>query len=117
MRRLFGALAIAGTLMTGGPAMSETEVSVLSFSDLDGWDVDDHKAALDVFLNTCRDMDDPDWQSLCALAGDQTDARGFFELFFRPVLIEDGQEALFTGYYEPELEGSWQRSARIFRSS
>lgn len=113
MRRLFGALAIAGTLMTGGPAMSETEVSVLSFSDLDGWDVDDHKAALDVFLNTCRDMDDPDWQSLCALAGDQTDARGFFELFFRPVLIEDGQEALFTGYYEPELDGDTYPSARF----
>ncbi len=36
----------------------------------------------------------------------------FFELFFRPVLIEDGQAPLFTGYFEPELEGDRYPSAR-----
>ena len=81
---------------------------MLEFSDLDGWARDDHAAALSVFLNTCPDMTGEEWLSLCALA--QQDGakspRAFFELFFRPVLIRDGGPALFTGYYEPELDGS-----------
>ncbi|WP_415922720.1 murein transglycosylase A [Tateyamaria sp. SN6-1] len=84
----------------------------MDFDSLDGWAEDDHAAALTTFRNTCRDMDDPDWSNLCALAGDIPDARAFFELFFRPVLIEDGQPALFTGYFEPELDGSLRRSSR-----
>ena len=93
-------------------AASDLKYTVLDFGALDGWAQDDHAAALTTFRNTCRDMDDPDWRSLCALAGDVPDARAFFELFFRPVLIEDGAPALFTGYFEPELEGSRRRSAR-----
>lgn len=93
-------------------AASDLKYTVLDFDALDGWAQDDHAAALTTFRNTCRDMDDPDWRSLCALAGDVPDARAFFELFFRPVLIEDGAPALFTGYFEPELDGSRRRSAR-----
>ncbi|GGX39786.1 murein transglycosylase [Tateyamaria omphalii] len=93
-------------------AASDLKYTVLGFDALDGWAQDDHAAALTTFRNTCRDMDDPDWRSLCALAGDVPDARAFFELFFRPVLIEDGAPALFTGYFEPELDGSRRRSAR-----
>ncbi|WP_299700580.1 murein transglycosylase A [uncultured Tateyamaria sp.] len=93
-------------------AASDVKYTVLDFDALDGWAQDDHAAALTTFRNTCQDMDDPDWRSLCALAGDVPDARAFFELFFRPVLIEDGAPALFTGYFEPELDGSRRRSAR-----
>ncbi|WP_299203352.1 murein transglycosylase A [uncultured Tateyamaria sp.] len=93
-------------------AASDVKYTVLDFAALDGWAQDDHAAALTTFRNTCQDMDDPDWRSLCALAGDVPDARAFFELFFRPVLIEDGAPALFTGYFEPELDGSRRRSAR-----
>lgn len=92
--------------------MAEVKYSVLTFSDLDNWARDDHAAALTTFRNTCRDMRDPDWRALCALAEDVPDARAFFELFFRPVLIEDDAPALFTGYFEPELDGSLRRSAR-----
>lgn len=91
------------------PAMAEPdEVShtILGFEELDGWAEDDHAAALATFRETCRDLKTPDWKSLCAMAADIADARAFFELFFRPVLIEDGQDALFTGYFEPELDGS-----------
>ena len=84
---------------------SDVSYRVLDFDQLDGWDQDDHAAALAVFLSTCRDMKDPDWTALCKYAGQEPDARQFFELFFRPVLIEDGQDALFTGYFEPELDG------------
>lgn len=93
--------------------MAETTVQLLSFDALAGWADDDHSAALDVFLNTCRDMKDPDWKALCAAAKDQTDARAFFELLFHPVLIEDGAPGLFTAYFEPELSGSLTKSARF----
>ncbi|QEW22882.1 Membrane-bound lytic murein transglycosylase A precursor [Marinibacterium anthonyi] len=82
--------------------------TILGFSDLEGWAEDDHAAALRTFLETCPDLRDPDWAALCAVAQNHPPekARLFFELFFRPTLIEDGGKALFTGYFEPELEGS-----------
>jgi len=86
---------------------------ILSFDQLDGWDNDDHMAALNVYRSTCMDRKEPDWRALCAAAQGQTDARAFFELFFRPVLIEDGQDMVFTGYFEPELDGSRYRSGRF----
>jgi membrane-bound lytic murein transglycosylase A len=93
---------------------SATDVSyeVLEFDQLDGWAEDDHADALKVFLNTCLDMKDPDWTALCNYAKAQPEPRQFFELFFRPVLVDDGQEALFTGYFEPELDGDRYRSER-----
>ena len=94
------------------PANADLRYDILRFEDLDGWPQDDHAAALEVFLSTCRDMADPDWRALCAFAEDDPDPRQFFELFFRPVLIDDGQDALFTGYFEPELDGSLARSDR-----
>ncbi|UYV37306.1 murein transglycosylase A [Rhodobacteraceae bacterium D3-12] len=113
MIRVVRALLLAGLMMGTSASASEVEYSLLSFDELKGWEDDDHSAALVVFRDTCRDMDDPDWRSLCALAADQTDAKAFFELFFRPVLIEDGNEPLFTGYFEPELEGDKYPSARF----
>ncbi|SMP06214.1 membrane-bound lytic murein transglycosylase A [Shimia sagamensis] len=93
--------------------MSETHMKILSFEDLDGWAADDHEAAREVFLNTCNDFDAPDWQTLCAAATGIEDARKFFELLFRPVLIEEAKKgALFTGYFEPELDGSLTPSGR-----
>ena len=93
-------------------AGAEVTYTVMSYSELDGWDQDDHAAALDVFRNTCIDFDDPDWTALCAYASQNPDPKAFFELFFRPVEIRDGQDALFTGYFEPELDGSRNRTSR-----
>jgi len=92
--------------------MAEESVELLSFADLSGWVEDDHTAALEVFRSTCADMDGAEWQSLCALSEQVTDARQFFELFFRPVLIGGDEPALFTGYFEPELSGSRTRTGR-----
>ncbi|WP_234984271.1 murein transglycosylase A [Roseivivax jejudonensis] len=88
---------------------------ILDFADLDGWAEDDHAAALDAFLVTCGDLRDPDWTALCAAAADHRDvARQFFELFFRPVEITHHRtEALFTGYFEPELDGAPHASPRF----
>ncbi len=109
MRRTLGALAV--TLMTSGVAHADTRL--LDWADLHGWAEDDHALALSVFQRTCIDMKDGDWPAICALSEKQGDARGFFETFFRPVLITDEEQPLFTGYYEPELPGSRVKTARF----
>ena len=105
-------LVLGGLMTISGAAGAEVTRTILSFDDLDGWADDDHPAALSVFLNTCSDLGDPDWRALCsaARASAPDAARSFFELFFRPVLIEDGAAGLFTGYFEPELDGSRTRT-------
>lgn len=107
IRALCAIMLVAG--MSSAPkAQAETTYQILSFDKLDGWEADDHRSALEVFLNTCPDLEEPDWQSLCAVAQNEypKNAKAYFELFFRPVLIEDGSPMLFTGYFEPELSGS-----------
>ena len=117
MTQTWFAGALAAFLMTG-PAGAQDDLpavthTIVDFDTLDGWAGDDHAAALDVFTQTCGDMGDPDWRALCAAARDQTNARLFFELFFRPVVIADDAPALFTGYFEPELTGARQPDARF----
>lgn len=97
-------------------AAPSASAQVLGFQDLDGWAHEDHRAALGVFRSTCTLLRDPLWQPLCKLAADAGDskvgARQFFELLFRPVVIGD-PPALFTAYYEPELNGSLTRTPRF----
>ncbi len=109
----FRICAAFGALLLAGPVASEVKYDVLSFEQLDGWAQDDHAAALATFLNTCNDMKDPDWEAVCAYAQSGPDPRAFFELLFRPVLMDDGQKALFTGYFEPELDGSLTPTPRF----
>ncbi|MBT8409702.1 MAG: MltA domain-containing protein [Alphaproteobacteria bacterium] len=99
-------IALTASMAMSAPAHSQTTHSVLDWSDLQDWTSDNHAAALDVFLKTCTDLTDDEWVKICAVAHDAKDARAFFESLFLPVLIEDDREALFTGYYEPELRGS-----------
>ncbi len=102
--------------MFAATAQAETTARMLSFENLTGWARDDHHAALDAFLETCTRFEDAEWGALCnfAKASDNpAAARAFFELFFRPVMIEDGAPAHFTGYFEPELLGAHHRSARF----
>ena len=101
------AILLGLALVAAAPApATEIRHEVVDFKDLAHWPEDDHAAALSVFVETCPDMQGQDWQSLCALAQTGPDPRTFFELFFRPVLITDGAPALFTGYFEPELNGA-----------
>ncbi|MHC0052025.1 murein transglycosylase A [Actibacterium sp. D379-3] len=114
MIRGLRAVAAAAVLTVSGaaPGMATT-AEILRFDDLEGWAADDHDAALSVFMQTCPDLDGPDWRALCALAHDRPNARMFFELFFRPVLIGGAAPALFTGYFEPELNGARNPDARF----
>ena len=92
---------------------ANAEARLLDFADLHDWERDDHAEALAVFRETCGDLKDGDWPAICALSEKQADARTFFETFFRPVLITDGDDPLFTGYYEPELLGARAKSDRF----
>lgn len=113
MIRGLGAVLGLALAMSAGPGRAGADVEILRFSDLKGWAADDHRAALSVFRETCGDLDGPAWPALCAASEDQTDARRFFELFFRPVLIGGTEPALFTGYYEPELHGARKPDSRF----
>ena len=112
MRAGLAILTVAAALMAASPPRAE----VLEFDALDGWMDDDHLAALTSFLVTCDLIDQPDWQPICAMAADvpkdDASARSFFELFFKPVVVGE-PPALFTGYFEPELDGSPTRTARF----
>lgn len=103
---LKGFVGICFSLLLTGPLMAEPTYTFVDYADLNGWADDDHAAALSVFTDTCGDIQRPEWQRLCAFAKDAPVARDFFETFFQPVLIEDGEPMLFTGYFEPELSGS-----------
>jgi len=109
------AAALAAAPAHAEPRIADTTHTILDFSDLDGWADEDHAAALKVFTRTCPDMTAPDWRNLCAVAQSFRDeeAKSFFELFFRPVDINQGKPGLFTGYFEPELAGARRPDARF----
>lgn len=109
-----------------------------AFGDLEGWSEDKQSEALRAFRQSCPAIaksapsaagaetpevgfgDARAWQSICEAAasvpdGDDTAARAFFEAHFTPYRAANNGEAdgLFTGYYVPELKGSWKRDARF----
>lgn len=99
-------------LLALGLSIGAATAQPLRFADLDGWAQDDHGAALATFRETCDSARAPGMAPLCALAATAPEARSFFEQNFQPVLI-GRPPALFTGYYEPELQGSLVRTPRF----
>ena len=108
--------AVLLALCLGVAFLMPARGQVLDFESLPDWDKDDHLAALQSFQRTCDLINQPEWTPICQLAAavDQNEsaARAFFELLFRPVLV-GSPPALFTGYYEPVLQGSAVRTARF----
>ena len=114
----------------------------VAFSALPGWAEDDQSAALPALRKSCayfaRQADATrlqpaptesqapgigglvgDWRGVCAAAaqvpdGDRAAARSFFEREFKPFKAANNADTqgLFTGYYEAELRGARQPSAR-----
>ena len=105
------------------------------FIDVRGWKADNHSAALAPFLRSCKKLrarpaDQAlgeeavmgrvrDWLPLCDDAarvrhGNNTDARYFFESRFQAYEAYNIKRAqgLFTGYYEPQLNGAWKADGR-----
>jgi membrane-bound lytic murein transglycosylase A len=108
----------------------QMDYRLVPFTALDGWEQDEHGAALAAFLRSCERIsawpahhrlsgrdgiagNAGDWTGVCrgarAVPPEQPDqARRFFEQQFRAVAVHFGGQAagLFTGYYEPMLRGS-----------
>jgi membrane-bound lytic murein transglycosylase A len=111
--------------LPGPLSFPDSQIEPIQWSDIDGWEVDDHRAAFETFRVSCRpvarvrnpagesrDMY-PALHEICrhALAAGRLDAaaaKKFFEENFRPARIARlGEGAGFlTGYYEPIVEGS-----------
>jgi membrane-bound lytic murein transglycosylase A len=92
---------------------SSLELAAISFADLQGWADDDHAAAFGALLRSCAaDPTSPHAADALALGAhaNAEAARAFFEDRFLPHLIADSARPGFvTGYYEPEIEGSYVR--------
>ena len=92
--------------------------SPVDWSSLENWEADNHRDAWAGFLKSCQKLAREQWREVCDLAqnsGNLSDAevREFFESHFevRPVYAQGGDTlGLITGYYEPLLQGSWQRT-------
>jgi len=116
------------------PPAPELRLRPVEISALPGWNDDTVSAALPALLRTCdrfmkQDPEKPvgpdalggtvaDWRKPCEAAaripaGDDAAARAFFAGEFRPYAVADGDDpnGLFTGYFEPELDGSRTRDA------
>lgn len=104
----------------------DTQYEPVDWTELDGWNSDDHAAAFAAFVTSCRTLDAKHnnrerdlsaiplaLKDICqrakeAVPLDEDGARQFFEDNFRPILINRlGDTAGFlTGYYEPIIDGS-----------
>ncbi|MDA0361417.1 MAG: MltA domain-containing protein [Proteobacteria bacterium] len=81
----------------------------IRFSDLVGWNKDNHGAAFDVFLNTKPQQKNGLLLEILNEAKNYKNPKIFFEDNFTPVLLGGQKEVLFTGYYEPVYKGSFFR--------
>jgi membrane-bound lytic murein transglycosylase A len=110
MRAFLQVFCAAMTLAHSAPAQ------IMPFSDLQGWQDDDHLAALNVFVQSCPRLQGPDWAPICAFAASAQNssaaAKAFFEMLFMPTMV-GAAPALFTGYYEPELKGARRQGGRF----
>ena len=105
------------------------------YKDVPGWKSDNHSETLPAFLKSCEKIlklpknkamgkfeemgKVSDWLPLCKTArtirpGNKTEAQYFFESRFVPYSVSNNQnkEGLFTGYYEPDLQGAFGPDAR-----
>lgn len=82
----------------------------MGFDALPNWDSENHKEALNSFLNSCKTTKTKAmYEDLCKIGANATDAKAFFMKYFEPYKIDttNGKEdGLLTGYYEPLLRGS-----------
>ncbi|HET7084099.1 MAG TPA: murein transglycosylase A [Rhizomicrobium sp.] len=120
--RLLAAAFLAALLGCTSPApqTSGLRLTKIGFTELPGWHAD--ATALASFQRSCAILAAKpdaapmggagyagtvgDWRQACAAAGGG--AAEFFERNFTPFLVS-GSDALFTGYYEPEIRASRSR--------
>ena len=118
MRRSLSIFVLCALMVSACTTRPPGIGSPVEWSSLESWESDNHSDAWAGFLKSCQKLDHEQWRAVCDLAensGDLGDAeaREFFESHFevRPVYAKGGEtQGLITGYYEPLLKGSWERS-------
>ena len=102
----------------------------VDFQSLENWENDDHKKALQAFIQSCNKFSKMaqnrviggqignitvgDFRDVCEIAQivktmTAKQAQNFFENWFKPFLVSDksgNSKGVFTGYYEAELNGN-----------
>ncbi len=123
---LLGLAACQSTTTPSAPSGS-TPIAVLtpaSFNDLPGWQNDDLNGFADSFNKTCARMakakpkwgSAAGWTAACTAIKNAppTQLRATIQQYLQPYAITDGDsgstQGLFTGYYEPLLQGSRTRT-------
>ncbi|NOX74578.1 MAG: murein transglycosylase [Alphaproteobacteria bacterium] len=106
MRLAAAILGCAVFLTSTSAALAGNASRIIRFDQLLGWENDNQDAALATFLKSCKDINGPEWKPLCKLAASHPNGKTFFETFFVPVVVRPENNALFTGYFEPDLNGS-----------
>ena len=114
------------TTPLAGTEAAKAVLRAATYAAIPGWRDDPVRAAWPAFIAGCTallarpDAGDSIWRESCAAAadvdaGDETAVRAFFEAHFTPYQLAgaDGRDSgVVTGYYEPLLHGSRQRSER-----
>lgn len=95
----------------------------LDWGKIPGWDKDQPQEAWPALQHNCKAIAHKDaaWLTVCAAAEtlpapDAPTAKAFFEQHFTPFQLFGENlkaEGLLTGYYEPLLQGSYERSERF----
>ena len=104
------------------------------FLSINGWQEDDHRLALQAFLQSCRkfatlpqntslnkellEITPSDFRDVCDIGEvvknmSPKQTKNFFENWFKIFLVENNNgksEGLFTGYYEATLKGSFVKT-------
>ena len=91
---------------------SDTKLSEISFEQLKGFETDDILQALPALQKSCSVLKKKyrQWNSVCDGLENSfksnREFRAFLKKNFQPYAVNNAQKGLFTGYYEPEIEGS-----------
>ena len=110
-------IALIALLLWRHPVDDQAAIRLIpvSFGDIEGWARDDHQAALRALHKSCRKR--PKSNDACQEVlklGEDADAaaaRRFFETHFVPHRVAAEEPGLVTGYYEPEVTGSRERTS------
>jgi len=131
MSRLLLAILALVLVSAGSATLQARVLTPVDYARLPGWTADAHGEAFATFRRSCTEIvaagrgfrssshlsgDRGHWLPICQQALAQPEripdgaARSFFERHFSPyqVIAPKGGEGLFTGYFEPEFEGSLQ---------
>ncbi|NTU77051.1 MAG: murein transglycosylase, partial [Alphaproteobacteria bacterium] len=115
-----GALFFAALLLAScaeKPPQAKWDLRPVRFADLRGWQEDRPSEALPALSRSCaatRPQKTAGAAKACEALekeppANDGEARRFFETWFTPYAVRNQKDGLFTGYYEAELRGSWQR--------